>query len=203
MLSEVQYKGPVFRGSWALGNNCKICERCIATKPTNPRPPMTEITPEALEACTLADCPPGLFMFNGMMGFKSEYTTTLENPRRYQCDAYVVESGEYFHGGAKSTQDRAALIVIPLRTGQLILAQPSGDDYAARIQALETSLAEAEGRVIADVVKWLRDENGQCDCFARSEGECACGAWDDYKTKPLLDIATALETGEWRNAQSV
>ncbi len=28
------YKGPVCRGSWSLGNNCKVCERCIATKPT-------------------------------------------------------------------------------------------------------------------------------------------------------------------------
>lgn len=72
------------------------------------------------------------------------------------------------------------------------------DLAAARITELETALAEAEGRVIAEVVAWLRDENGQCDCFARSEGECACGAWDDYKTKPLLDIATALETGEWK-----
>jgi hypothetical protein len=68
---------------------------------------------EALEACTLADCPPGLFTFNGTLCFKSEYTTTLENPHRYQCDAYVVESGEYFHGGAKSTAERAALIVTP------------------------------------------------------------------------------------------
>lgn len=86
------------------------------------------ITHEALEACTLADCPPGLFLFNGTLGFKSEYITTLENPRRYQCDAYVVESGEYFHGGAKDTQERAALIVTPIRTGQLIHAQPSGPD---------------------------------------------------------------------------
>ncbi len=93
------------------------------------------------------------------------------------------------------------------------------DLSAARIQALETSLAEAmatrvdkarawdaciearndeRAKVIAEVVAWLRTENGQCDCFARSEGECACGAWDDHKTKPLLEIATALETGEWK-----
>lgn len=36
----------------------------------------------------------------------------------------------------------------------------------------------------------------QCDCHARSEMECGCGAWDDYKTKPLLEIADAIERGE-------
>ena len=51
----------------------------------------------------------------------------------------------------------------------------------ARIQALETSLAEAEGRVIAEVVAWLR-ETWMAD-------------WDQ--------VTTALETGDWRNAQSV
>lgn len=28
-----QYKGPVCRGSWALGTACKVCERCLATRP--------------------------------------------------------------------------------------------------------------------------------------------------------------------------
>lgn len=41
--TSATYKGPVCRGDWSLGNNCKICERCIAT-----RPAMT-ITPEVLE----------------------------------------------------------------------------------------------------------------------------------------------------------
>lgn len=29
------YKGPVCKGCWSLGNNCKICEKCIATKPSD------------------------------------------------------------------------------------------------------------------------------------------------------------------------
>lgn len=41
--TSATYKGPVCRGDWSLGNNCKICERCIATQPA-----MT-ITQEALE----------------------------------------------------------------------------------------------------------------------------------------------------------
>ena len=47
-------------------------------------------------------------------------------------------------------------------------------------------------QAIADVVEWLRMENGQCDCFARSETECACGAWDDYKTWPLERTAQEI-----------
>ena len=48
----------------------------------------------------------------------------------------------------------------------------------------------------AKVVEWLRAENSLCDCFARSASECGCGAWDDYKTKPLCDTADAIERGE-------
>jgi hypothetical protein len=31
-----------------------------------------------------------------------------------------------------------------------------------------------------------------CDCFARSEGECACGAWDDYKTAPVENMVALV-----------
>ncbi len=32
-MNIVTYKNPVCRGSWAFGNNCGKCERCIETKP--------------------------------------------------------------------------------------------------------------------------------------------------------------------------
>lgn len=70
----------------------------------------------------------------------------------------------------------------------------SGDLEAA--QAAIAALDEARGDPVAKVVAWLRKENGLCDCHARSEMECGCGAWDDYKTKPLLEIADAIERGE-------
>lgn len=56
---------------------------------------------------------------------------------------------------------------------------------ATRIQALETSLAEAEGRVIAEVVAWLRHQHVEIRAM-RSP------------VRNLDDIATALETGEWK-----
>lgn len=55
--------------------------------------------------------------------------------------------------------------------------QPSGD--------------EVEGRVIADVVKWLRT-GGHLQQRCSIQSACV-----------LSNAATALETGEWRNAQSV
>lgn len=48
----------------------------------------------------------------------------------------------------------------------------------------------------AAIVAWLRKDNGQCDCHARAATECACGAWDDYKTRSLLDIASDIERGD-------
>jgi hypothetical protein len=53
----------------------------------------------------------------------------------------------------------------------------------ARIQALETSLEEAEGRVIAEVVAWLRAKS--------QHGE-------DLDHAAYAFAADALENGEWK-----
>ena len=55
------------------------------------------------------------------------------------------------------------------------------------------------------IVYWLRAEAQLCDCFAREDGECACGAWDtelgerSYKRVYIEDIADAIEGGEYLN----
>lgn len=76
----------------------------------------------------------------------------------------------------------------------------SGSPERTEVEAIAAwntrALDEARGDPVAKVVAWLRKENGLCDCHARSEMECGCGAWDDYKTKPLLEIADAIERGE-------
>lgn len=75
------------------------------------------------------------------------------------------------------------------------------EQQSARIQALETSLAEAEGRVIAEVVKWLR---GQADAIDRladeADGIHLHGGGPAIRTmaKARREAATALETGEWK-----
>jgi len=53
--------------------------------------------------CTLAACPPGLFVVGDSLGFKSEYG----------LDAFVVESGEYWWGGADKKEEVATQIVQP------------------------------------------------------------------------------------------
>lgn len=82
----------------------------------------------------LIDCPPGLFWFGKTLGFRSEYSSeTLANPA--QPDAYVVSSGEYFWGGAKTSEARSELMVTPI------------DDADADLLKMRTAL-DAIARVI-------------------------------------------------------
>lgn len=56
-------------------------------------------------------CPVGLFLHGQTLAVMTEY---FSYPNLvYQRDAYLVESGEYFWGGTKTTQDRAKLLVNP------------------------------------------------------------------------------------------
>lgn len=63
---------------------------------------------------------------------------------------------------------------------------PDGPEAAARIQALETSLAEAEGRVKDQIVNAIKTH--------QNFGDEDFGPGLDL----AIDIATALETGEWK-----
>jgi len=76
------------------------------------------VTAEMVELC---QCPPGLFLFEGMLGFRSEYSTEVHG--RYQADAYVVETGEYFWGGTKGdVAARDRLMVQPVGYDMLTAA---------------------------------------------------------------------------------
>jgi len=78
----------------------------------------------------LGNCPEGLFIFDGKhIGLKTEYVTTTSDGRR-QSDAYVVASGEYFWGGAKTAEEREKLLVTPIPYDAAIsafLPPPPGD----------------------------------------------------------------------------
>jgi hypothetical protein len=75
---------------------------------------------------TLAECPPGVFEFEGSLGFKTEYGATLPVPPhdvpgsqvKWQVthwpEAYCLESGEAFWGGTKTQEDKAQLLVRPM-----------------------------------------------------------------------------------------
>lgn len=60
-------------------------------------------------ACTLDECPPGLFIFGDCLGFKSEYRTP-----QGANEAYVVSSGEFFWGGTTKPDEQGALMVTPV-----------------------------------------------------------------------------------------
>lgn len=83
--------------------------------------------------------------------------------------------------------------------GQLVhFRNPDGEEAVGMIEHLEAQLAEARGEPDR-IVEFVRAEAQTCDCFAREEGECACGAWDSEpgersnKRAYVEDIADAIE----------
>lgn len=100
------------------------------------------------EAVTLAECPPGLFLWNGTLGFKSEYgamepadlgkTWTVGN----RVDAYCADSGEYFWGGTSNHDDRAKVMVTPIEAYSI--APKDGINWKAEWEAVNAArIAEA------------------------------------------------------------
>ena len=46
--------------------------------------------------------------------------------------------------------------------------------------------------LLESVISHFEADAKMCDCFARSSGECACGAWDDYKKYDADRIASEI-----------
>ena len=49
---------------------------------------------------------------------------------------------------------------------------------------------------VEEAAKALEDDAKQCDCFARNEGECGCGAWCEWKSitsARAVEIVRALQ----------
>lgn len=53
--------------------------------------------------------------------------------------------------------------------------------------------ADERAKVVGEIVARLKEENGLCDCFAHDPRECACGAWDDYKSMSLERVWGLIE----------
>ncbi|MET3436352.1 hypothetical protein [Sphingomonas sp. 1185] len=81
---------------------------------------------DPLGRVTLADCPPGPFLFEGTLGFKTEYRAMMRAPSSCRTpaevrfmttcwpDAYCMATGEAFWGGTTRHRDRAKLLVLPI-----------------------------------------------------------------------------------------
>lgn len=100
----------------------------------------------AAHCVTLAECPPGLFLWNGTLGFKSEYGAMEPvgiSPHHQQwkvgnrADAYCADSGEYFWGGTSNHDDRAKLLVYPVSADAVAMVASHGPSaLRAQPQAL-------------------------------------------------------------------
>lgn len=66
------------------------------------------------------------------------------------------------------------------------------EQAADALAVIEADRKEAREEVVREIIQHLIEDNGRCDCFAHSVAECACGGWDDYKRKPLLDVADEI-----------
>jgi len=58
---------------------------------------------------------------------------------------------------------------------------------------------EGAERMREAAVKAIKTDAGKCDCHARSEEECVCGAWDGYKTvqsSAMVEIVSALSPAD-------
>jgi hypothetical protein len=73
----------------------------------------------------LKDCPPGLFRFDGCIGFKSEYGGG---------EPYVVKTGEIFWGGTNSPRDRNRLAVSPIPYAALATVAATNTTPAAKVE---------------------------------------------------------------------
>ena len=89
----------------------------------------------AAHCVTLAECPPGLFLWNGTLGFKSEYGAMEPvgiSPHHQlwkvgnRADAYCADSGEYFWGGTSNHDDRAKLLVYPVSADAVAMVASHG-----------------------------------------------------------------------------
>ena len=64
----------------------------------------------------LGDAPIGLFDYNGTICLKTEYgkVITDEKGSFVGADCYIVDTGECFWGGVKTSRERNDLLVTPL-----------------------------------------------------------------------------------------
>jgi hypothetical protein len=64
------------------------------------------------------------------------------------------------------------------------------DTISTQIEQLSNFVDIVREAVIEECAKALEADAIKCDCAALEERECACGAWDDYKT---ITSARAVE----------
>lgn len=111
----------------------------------------------AAHCVTLAECPPGLFFWNGTIGFKSEYGAMEpagDGGKAWRVgnrpDAYCADSGEFFWGGSSTHEDRAKVLVMPINAQTVAMVASHGPEALAKstpmggeVEALREALEDA------------------------------------------------------------
>lgn len=69
----------------------------------------------------LIDVPIGLFQHDGVLVLKTEYSTQHPNTEMVTPDCYILDSGEYFWGGAKTAEERNNLEVTPVESSSVVI----------------------------------------------------------------------------------
>lgn len=87
---------------------------------------------EKTKAMRLADCPPGLFFWNGTLGFKSDYgmmERSIPEGKTWTVgkrpDAYCADTGEIFWGGTQTHEERSEVLVYPVDAAALSPEAPA------------------------------------------------------------------------------
>jgi len=132
----------------------------------------------AAHCVTLADCPPGLFLCNGTLGFKSKYGAMEPDDGTNgkfwkvgsRADAYCADSGEYFWGGTSNHDDRAKLLVYPI-AGETVAMVASHGPAALRAQPAREDARPADGMTVTLV---------ETSPHLPAAGSMAIRKWDNH-----------------------
>lgn len=82
----------------------------------------------------LIDAPIGIFRFDGELVLKTEYCSENKQSGKYIPDCYIVRTGEYFFGGAKTANELNNLDVEPVDFAELL---PTVTDTISRAKAID------------------------------------------------------------------
>lgn len=116
-------------------------------------------------------------------------------------DSAVINGYEYSGYCLKANDSRALLTIQPdgTVTGEIEDASEAARLFVESLRGYLRQPTQSDAlreAVIEECAKALEADAIKCDCAALEERECACGAWNDYKTitsTRAVEIVRALQ----------
>ena len=106
----------------------------------------------------------------------------IDFERRYAMDNLIAQDADLIDGLPTQSDDNFHKLAL-------------NESFERVAKVAEERAAFNAG--IEAAAKALQDDAEQCDCFARMEVECGCGAWNDNKSitsQRAIEIVRALVT---------